>query len=94
VEAITRRTHERPTERLQAERRAREVYAAARPLRGGHPYLTDHGLGMHGCHTIRVDARGWLIVPGTRAGRVVTYQAISADGSKRYALRIFSGPEL
>lgn len=68
----------------EATERAREFYRRARPLRGGHDYLRAHGLDMTGCHGLRVDAEGWLVVPALRRGEIVSVQRISPEGRKLY----------
>ena len=73
--------------RLESQRAtvaAREFYASCEPLRGGHPYLEAHGLDMAGCHGLRVDGMGWLVVPSYRGRSVQTVQRIAPDGDKRF----------
>lgn len=58
----------------RASREAHGWYWESKPLRGGHPYLEDHGLTVAGCaraphgrygatHGLREDVRGRLVVP-------------------------------
>lgn len=63
---------------------ARTFYAGCAALRGGHPYLRSHGLDMRGTRRLRVDEDGWLVVPASRAGQVVSVQRIAPDGVKRF----------
>lgn len=72
-------------ERLRvATREAREFYDACKPLIGGHPYLESHGLDMRGVHGVRIDPKGWLVVPAAKDGRISTVQRISSEGDKRF----------
>lgn len=73
---------QRASEHATAE--AREFYELAKPLRGGHPYLEAHGLDMRGCEGLKVDAKGWLVVPALRRGALQSLQRISPDGEKRF----------
>lgn len=79
----------RDAERIHAERAAaiqgaRTFYQNCSPLIGGHPYLGAHGLGMDGCRGLRVDARGALVVPMLRGGKVTSVQKIDQAGDKRF----------
>jgi putative DNA primase/helicase len=68
----------------QATEEARAFYDACKPLVGGHAYLASHGLDMRGAFGLRVDAKGWLVVPAHRDGKIATVQRISPDGDKRF----------
>lgn len=63
---------------------ARSFWGKCRPLRGGHPYLQSHGLGMTGCSELRVDGSGWLVVPAMRGGALISLQRISPTGEKLF----------
>lgn len=82
------RLHQLEAERRAALKRAtleaRAVYEASKPLRGSHPYLAAKNLTMAGCEGLRVDAKGWLVVPMFYHGRVLSVQRISPDGDKLY----------
>lgn len=67
-----------------ASRAAAAFYEACAPLRGGHPYLEAHGLGMDGCSGLKVDRQGWLVIPAQRADTVRSVQRIAPDGDKRF----------
>jgi putative DNA primase/helicase len=82
--ALARRSQQERAERDAAIQGAREYYGAASPLLGGHPYLTAHGLDMTGCRGLKIDARGWLVVPMVRAGRLLSLQRIHESGEKRF----------
>jgi putative DNA primase/helicase len=71
-------------ERARASEEARGFYRQCRPLAGGHDYLSAHGLDMCGCAGLRVDRRGWLVVPMCRGGELVSVQRIAPDGEKRF----------
>lgn len=84
-------------ERDQAIARAKEFYAACKPLRNalpqtylvpnrnGHPYLEQQDLSMLGCHRLAVDDNGWLVIPAYLNDQVVSYQRISPTGQKLFA---------
>lgn len=72
-------------ERLQKRTdAARLFYESCSPLIGGHPYLEKHGLDMTGAFGLRVDTKGWLVVPAYRNRQLTTVQRISPDGEKRF----------
>lgn len=83
---IARRAAQNRREQEQATKEAREYYASAcRPLLGGHAYLTAHGLDMTGCVGLKVDRKGWLVIPAYDGrGMLSTVQRISAEGEKRF----------
>lgn len=64
---------------------ARRFVEACAPLRNSHPYLARKGLDMTGAFGLRVCPEGWLVVPAYRDGRLVSYQRIHEDGTKRFA---------
>lgn len=61
-EAARKRKRQRAVEQREASRAARAYYDQCAPLRGGHPYLEAHGLGLQGCDGVRLDPNGraWL----------------------------------
>ncbi len=69
---------------IEAIRGARAFYDDCQPLRGGHPYLEAHALDMTGCFGLRIDRKGWLVVPAQYRGAIMTVQRISPDGDKRF----------
>lgn len=83
-ELAARRQEERRRERRNAILAAREYWQQCRYVRGGHPYLKAHGLGMEGVAGFRLDRKGWLVVPGERRGKLMTLQRIAPDGQKRF----------
>lgn len=83
-EAERRRRAQERRSRAEATRKARAFYEGAQELRGGHPYLESHGLGMDGCTGLRVDDDGWLVVPAMRGGSLLSVQRIAPDGEKRF----------
>jgi putative DNA primase/helicase len=76
--------NERRRQAIQATKGARAYWNACRPLRLGHPYLTNKLLTMQGCAGLRVDGEGWLIVPVMIDGAIVSLQRIAPDGAKRF----------
>lgn len=82
--AIARRTAQERRERQEATEGARRFYAACKPLVGGHPYLESHGLDMAGCYGLKVDRKGWLVIPAHRGRDLLTVQRISPEGEKRF----------
>lgn len=82
--ALRRAEQEQIRERQQAQDAARLFYSGCAELRGGHPYLEAKGLDMTGCHMLRVDADGWLVIPALRGGTFVSLQRIAPDGTKRF----------
>ena len=83
------------TERLRLRRDSERAgtlaalahYNAATPLlHAAHPYLQTKRIEvMHGCHGLRVDATGALLVPMLRNGSILSVQRIAIDGSKLFA---------
>jgi len=73
---------------MEASRRAtaaaRSFYALCAPLRGGHPYLDAHGLDMRGCHGLKFDDDGWLVVPCLKGRQIMSLQRIAPDGTKLF----------
>lgn len=63
---------------------ARQFYAKAAPLRSGHPYLEKHSLDVSGCYGLKVDAKGWLVIPAYRRGVLTSLQRISPEGEKLF----------
>lgn len=84
TQALARRSQEERAGRDAAIKGARDYYEACAPLVGGHDYLRAHGLDMTGCRGLRLDARGALVVPMIRAGRLLSLQRIAANGEKRF----------
>lgn len=83
-EALNRAWAEQRRKTAEAVRAARAFYDGCASLRGGHPYLEAHGLGMDGCTGLRVDRHGWLVVPAMRDGHLLSVQRIAPDGEKRF----------
>lgn len=81
---IERRQAVRRAELRAATHAARAYYDACAPLRDGHQYLIDKGLGVAGCVGLRVDAKGWLVIPMLYNGKVLSLQRISPDGEKKF----------
>lgn len=71
-------------ERLAAMKRARELWAASRPLNRPHPYIESKGLSQLGCAGLR-EREGHLVVPVWRGDWVISVQTIHPDGTKRFA---------
>lgn len=82
--AIAKRRRDEQQARTNATREAREFYAACKPLRGSHQYLTSHGLNMAGCMGLKVDDKGWLVVPMLIGSNIVSVQRISPEGEKKF----------
>ena len=81
---IRRQQQEDRRRKLKATERAREFYARCSPLIGGHEYLSAKGLGMAGCRGLKVDAKGWLVVPMAKDGKLISLQRIAPDGKKLF----------
>jgi putative DNA primase/helicase len=81
---IARRQAERRAALVQATLEARAYYAGCTPLRDGHPYLAEKGLGVAGCRGLRIDAAGWLVIPMLYNGKVLSLQRISPQGEKKF----------
>lgn len=81
---IARRQAERRAALAAATLSARSRYAQCAPLRNEHPYLAGKGFGVAGCHGLRVDAAGALVVPMLCDGAILSLQRIAADGEKRF----------
>lgn len=82
--AIARRREIGRRTLIRATSAARAFYTSCAWLRGGHPYLSAHGLDMTGCHGLKIDLDGWLVVP-VRLGRsLVSVQRISPEGEKLF----------
>ena len=77
---MRRRDHVR---RNDAVKQMRAYFAGLKPLRYGHPYLTNKGLSMQGCEGLRVDG-DQLVIPMMRAGFLMSLQTITPDGEKKY----------
>ena len=75
--------------RREAQKRAyaitsmREKFFRLPHLRNGHPYLERKGLSMMGCGQLRTDA-DLLVIPMFVDGRVMSFQTIAPDGTKKY----------
>ncbi|NHZ40098.1 toprim domain-containing protein [Massilia aquatica] len=82
--AIARRQAERHAALIKARDGARAYYAACAPLRDSHPYLVSKGLGVAGCVGLRVDHKGWLVVPMLYNGKILSVQRISPEGEKKF----------
>lgn len=90
AEARTRRyaaeqARKRHLARRNASADARIYYENAQPLEGGHPYLDAHSLDMTGCRGLKVDEKGWLVIPAYRQdGTLGSIQRISPTGQKLF----------
>jgi putative DNA primase/helicase len=84
VAALRRAEQEQVEARRRAQDAARLFYSGCSELRGGHPYLAAKGLDMQGCHGLRVDGEGWLVIPALRNGIFQSIQRIAPDGTKRF----------
>jgi putative DNA primase/helicase len=84
--AIERRKAEERMRTAAATKAAQEYFAACRPLREGHPYLTKKHLDMAGCFGLRVEKAGWLVVPMYVNGQIISVQKISPEGEKLFWL--------
>lgn len=83
-DALERRKAEARRDLIRATTEAREFYAGCKPLIGGHPYLEAHGLDMTGCRGLRIDTRGWLVVPVMIGRSLSSVQRISPEGDKKF----------
>lgn len=82
---LAKRTAEARAAQVSATQAARDYYLnRCSPLIGRHPYLESHGLGMAGCGGLKVDSRGWLVVPAYRDRNLMTVQRISPAGEKLF----------
>lgn len=84
VDAFRRGQQEAREAARLATLEARAFYERCAELRGGHPYLEAHGLDMRGCLGLKVDSRGWLVVPCLRGSAVMSLQRIAPDGTKLF----------
>ena len=82
--AIAKRRRDEQQALIKATREAREFYAACKPLRGSHEYLISHGLDMTGCMGLKVDDKGWLVVPMLIGSNISSVQRISPEGEKKF----------
>lgn len=82
--AIARRRAAERRALAEATAAAQKFYSECQPLRGGHPYLKKHDLGMAGCFGLRVDREGWLVIPVLIGSRLISVQRISPEGDKRF----------
>lgn len=83
-EKLRRAWEEDRRKKAEATKRARAFYGRCEPLRNGHPYLESHGLDMTGCFGLKVDRKGWLVIPARRGRKIQTVQRIGPDGDKRF----------
>lgn len=75
-DAEQRKIHE------EAQKKAQQIWDAAKPATADHPYLMRKQVGPYG---VRVDEQGQLIVPAMDAdGTICTVQRIRPDGEKRF----------
>lgn len=81
---IAKRLAERKSALIRATLEARAYYDACAPLRDSHPYLVNKGMGVAGCQGLRVDAKGWLVIPMLYNGRILSLQRISPSGEKKF----------
>ena len=82
--AIAKINAERRRALVEATIAARAYYAACKPLRNLHAYLSNKGLGMQGCEQLRIDDKGWLIIPMLYNGKILSLQRISETGEKKF----------
>lgn len=84
--ALSRKLAQRRAEELAGIARSAAIYGSAGPLlHGNHAYLQKKKCDMLGCRGLRVDEKGWLIVPMFGKGKVISIQRISPDGEKKFA---------
>lgn len=83
-EEIRRQKAEAAEERGQASEEAKKFWQSCDPVRDSHPYLKKKGLGLLGAPDLRVDRRGWLVVPARINGKLVSVQRIAPDGTKKF----------
>lgn len=50
-----------------------------------HEYIRKKRLTMYGCRNLRIDREGWLLVPLSINGSMISLQRISPKGEKRFA---------
>lgn len=81
---LARRQAEERRKTAEAIAAAHRFFNGCAPLRDGHAYLQAKGLDMTGCHGLRVDADGWLVVPMFIGDRFASVQRIALDGEKRF----------
>lgn len=82
--AIARREAQERREAEIATEMAIAHYRASNLLSGGHPYLEGKGLSVAGCGDLRIDKSGNLIIPMFIGDKLVSIQAITPDGDKRF----------
>lgn len=90
-EALRARLDSATRNRIDSEARAtaeaRSHWMAAKPLHGGHGYLERKRLGMEGCHGLKLDNRGRILVPMySPKYQLLSLQSIAPDGEKRFWL--------
>lgn len=83
-EAFARRKAAERKALIEATHAAQRFYLDCQPLRGGHPYLTSHGLTMAGCFGLKVDREGWLVIPMLVGASIISVQRISPEGEKKF----------
>ena len=86
LDALRRMSAQDEHRRASRSAEARRFWGAAPPLLGAHPYLSRKLLSTRGCEGLRRH-RDLLLVPVERDGEVISVQAISPSGQKRF----FSG---
>lgn len=82
--ALQRAWREQERKKRNAIADARRFYEECEPLMGGHGYLESHELDMRGCMGLKVDPKGWLVVPAYSGSDVHSVQRIAPDGTKRF----------
>lgn len=82
--AIARRRAEEAKHQSDSIRSAKRYFENSSLLRNGHPYLTKKGLTMTGCHGLRIDDDGWILMPIYRKNSFASLQRISPDGQKLF----------
>lgn len=81
--ARERRKQQERASRIAAIGAARNAWDNAQPLRGLHPYVERKGLSAVGCSGLRQMGDA-MVIPVLWNGRVISLQAIYADGAKRF----------
>jgi putative DNA primase/helicase len=82
--ALAERNAQRKGEEAESSAKAARYFEQCKPLTGSHPYLIGKGCDMRGCHGLRVDEKGALVIPMYRGGKLISVQRISADGGKLF----------
>lgn len=84
MESMRRRRAQEAYNRACAINDVRSFWRVCRPLYSVHPYIANKGLQPLGCAGLRIAQDGRLIVPVYQGDALMSLQAISADGDKRF----------